>query len=217
MRSTRPLLRFACLFALIYGILIVPWPGWNTLYGGYFRAFNGLVLSTEGPVRIVRFKPSPPGSVLDTEIVVASADAVAAEGKLKALRLGLDSRGVGWIPTALLLSLVLSTPVAWTRRMWSVVLGTFSVHIFIVLTCAVDIWDKTLVPLGLDASDFMKFKVWVADGLEETLVIQLGASFVVPAIVWLFVTFNRNDLEAIQRLLGAGGKALASPAGGKKV
>ncbi len=204
MRPARPLIRFACIFALAYGALIAPWPRWNALYGGYFRAFNGAVLSSEGPGRIVRFQASPPGSTLDTEIVVAAAGQDSAGGKVKALRLMLDSRGVGWIPTALIVSLVVATQVPWARRLWALLAGTVLVHVFIILTSAAYIWDETLAPIGPGASAAARLGHWVADGLVETFVVQLGASFVVPAVIWLLVTFNRGDLEAAQRLLGTG-------------
>ena len=32
------------------------------------------------------------------------------------------------------------------------------------------------------------------NGLEETLITQLGASFVVPMLVWILVTFRADDI-----------------------
>jgi hypothetical protein len=208
------LVRFACLFVLIYGAMIAPWPGWNTFYGDGFRLLCGTFLESTGPNRTVRFRASPPGIPLDTEIVVADLGPKVADGRVKARLLRLDSRGVGWIPTALLFSLILSTPVPWKRRVWSLCLGMAAINAFIVFTAAVYIWNESVAPLGEGATATAWFVRWVGAGFEDTLVVQLGASFVVPSVLWLLVTFNRGDLEAAHRLFGPREKPGTAPESG---
>lgn len=203
MRRTNLLFRFFVVFASLYGTLIFPWPGWNAIYGKGYRGLNGLFLASEGPGKIVRFRASDPGKPLDTEIVVIEAGQAPVNGMFKARILCLDSRGVGWIPTALLMALIISTPIPWRRRLWALAIGMVTIHLFIVFIGEIYLWNETLPLEGSDTPVPERIERWIAGGLEETLVVQLGASFVVPAIVWIMVTFNREDLDRAQLLLDA--------------
>ena len=209
MRTT--IARFLFCFALYFGVLIVPWPGWNAFYGDYFRAI-GRAVFPEGSGRwIIRFEAArglrPP---LETAITVANREQVRADGRGPAKTLGLDTRSVGWVPTALTLALILASPVPWKRRGRALLWGLTLVHIFIFLSVGCYIWNES-ASLGL--ANIPAFWKPVADGLEETLVTQLGASFVMPALIWLVVTFRTKGssewiiFSDIRQVMGADGSA----------
>ena len=116
------ILHFAGAFALVYGLLIAPWPGWNAAYARGLRVLCGRsrwARTTRSS--IVRFRAASKGKPLDTEIVIVVIHAGWTQREAgRALVLGLDSRGVGWVPTALLAALVLATlrrgAAAWVVR-----------------------------------------------------------------------------------------------------
>ena len=191
-----PLLRrvagFLWRFVLIYGLLIAPWPGWSAAYGRWFRAFNqSIFVSNEH--RMLQFETardvSPP---LDTQITLANRDRVDARGHVPAKKLGLDSRGIGWVPTALLVALTLASPVTWCRRLRALLASLLIIHGYIALSVGCYIWNQST---DLDLVTLTPFWKAVAGGLEETLVTQLGPSFVVPALIWFVVTFRIRDLN----------------------
>lgn len=202
MRPIRTLVRFVCLFGVLYGLLIAPWPGWNSRYSQAFCYSCERLLGAEGADRIVRFERAPEGARLDTQIVLADPRQLAPDGMVKARVLGLDSRGVGWVPTALFSALVLATPVGWKRRLRSLAAGLLLMQAFIVLSVLAYIWNESLPATGPGASLVGTLTKRIAEGLQLTLVTQIGASFAVPAILWLLVCFDRRDIEAAQRILG---------------
>ena len=51
-----PIAGFLLRFVLIYGLLIFPWPGWNELYGEYFRGLGQVVFSRDDGNRLVLFE-----------------------------------------------------------------------------------------------------------------------------------------------------------------
>jgi hypothetical protein len=195
MRSLSPFYMFVGRFVLIYGLLIIPWPGFNDAYAGYFRALSRVVFSREGQLQIVKFEPIPegPDKKLDTKIVLANRFMLDSNGSGPARVLGLDTRGVGWMPTALLIVLVLSTPLTWRRRIRAFGLGLVAIHVFILLSVAVYIWNESDQTSGLDLVSLAPFWKTIVEGMEETLITQMGASFVVPVIVWLLVAFRQQD------------------------
>ena len=185
-------------FALGYGLLIVPWPGFNESYARYFRALGQMVFAQESGPRFVRFE-AVPGELrhsLDTRIALANRAHLDAQGSGPVRYLELDTRGIGWVPTALLLALVLATPVPWRRRVWALFFGVIAIHGFILFSVAVYLWNNS-TDLGL--LTLTPFWKQTTDGLEETLITQMGAGFVVPVLLWIAVTLRRQDGVRWQR------------------
>jgi hypothetical protein len=176
---------FMVRFVLVYGLLLVPWPGWPAAYGRYLHALGNAAFGRESARASVQVRGAinPPSPVIDTEILFAVPAAGAADPSAPRI-LGLDSRGVGWVPTALCLALVLATPLPWRRRLGALLLAALAVQTYILLVLGVYLWNQSggLLPVA-----FLPFNSTLGDGLEETLVTQIGPSFVVPALIWLAV------------------------------
>jgi len=211
----RTLLRFLIGFGLLYGLLILPWPGFKGAYGGYFQAL-GSAAFTSNAQRYVQFAPSPnPRFGIGVQITLANRAQADATGHGPARILELDARGIGWVPTALLFALVVASPVPWRRRGWALLWGMLLIHLFILFSVGCYVWNQSA---DLDLLALNSFGETVLGGLEETLIAQLGASFVAPVIIWLWVTFRLRDLAVFKdRIfyvpLGRDAKASPSPAG----
>ncbi len=186
--------RFALRFALIFGLLILPWPGWNDRYGGYFRGLGEAVFTCDDGKRAVIFTPyqgaaTEPG--LDTQITLANRDLLDSTGKGLTKKTELNTRSIGWVPTALTIALITATPIPWRRRIWALAGGTVLVHGFILFSLQSWIWNNSPELSLLQLSGFWKS---VADDLDYTLINQIGASFAVPVLIWIVVTFTSHDV-----------------------
>ena len=70
-----PWVRFFSLFALLYLVLVLPWPGWREAHARGFCALARLVLPAESGQRILRVDTVPPASrnhTLDTRLTIAN-------------------------------------------------------------------------------------------------------------------------------------------------
>jgi hypothetical protein len=186
---TRPkLFWFTVQFVLIYGILIAPWPGFGRAYGAYFRFVHRHIFSEESGHRLVRFEPEPlDHGPLDTRIAIVNLQRLDGEGRAQGKALALDSRSVGWIPTSIVLALVWATPLARHRRISASLAGLLMVHLFIVFSVGCYIWNQSAELGILKISPMAKV---VLSGLEQTFIVQLGASFIVPVVIWVLVSFR---------------------------
>lgn len=195
----RPVARFLASFAIIYGLFILPWPGWSALYGEYFRAFNRLIFVREGERRILFFAPLPgaPQNPLDTQITIANRDHLNAKGEAPALFLAVTSRGVGWVPTATLAALILASPVPWRRRAWALLCGMIALHGYIAGFIAVYLWNNTDESSGVQLVTLLPHWKPIVFGLCKTMTAS-GASFVVPVLLWIVLIFRREDLEQLK-------------------
>jgi hypothetical protein len=192
-----PILLATAKFVFIFGLLIFPWPGWNQAYSGYFRGLGDAVFSRPDDQRIVLFRAKEMQhgfSSLDSQMVIGNRASVDSSGKGLSKVLSLDTRSIGWTPTALTIALILSTPVPWRQRGWALVWGVILIHVFILFSLQVAIWNQSPALSLLDLSPFWKEMV---DALDYTLLVQLGASFSVPILIWILVTIRRQDLFRI--------------------
>lgn len=195
----RAVLRFLCWFVPIYTMLIIPWPGSRDLYGRYLRSVSNFVLVESNGRRILRFEEVPAGKrnhTLDTRITVANREQLDINGSGHAVMLDFDSRGIGWSPTALLIALVLATPVSWSQRFRALTWGLLAVHGLILFSIQIYIWNQSDGNSGLNLIELSPFLKTIVSGLEETLVTQLGASFALPLLIWICVTFRSDNLQA---------------------
>jgi hypothetical protein len=189
----RSLRGFLLRFALLFGLLILPWPGWHQAYGAYFRAFAQRVFEEHDGQRRMAFAPvAAPGDPFDTRISMGNRALLDADGKGLLMRTEVDSRSIGWIPTALTLALIVATPIAWSRRIPALAAGLVLVHVFIALTLQTWIWDNSP---GVSLLTLSASSKWVADQLQFAFLNQLGASFTVPVLIWVVVTFQRQDVR----------------------
>ncbi len=143
--------------------------------------------------RVVIFAPNesqPGASNLDTRMTMGNRDLLDAGGKGLLKRTELDTRSIGWVPTALTMALIVATPIPWRRRGLALLGGLILIHGFILFSLQTWIWNNSPDPSLMTLSTFWK---GVADELNYTFMTQLGASFSVPVIIWILVTFRRQD------------------------
>jgi hypothetical protein len=188
-----PLPGFLVRLAVIYALLIVPWPGFREGYGRYLQVLGQAVLGTDRGRPQVRFEtvPATERRGLDLRVALAHPERVDVRGMVPVQYLDLDSRGIGWVPTALTLALIAATPVPWRRRGWALLAGLLAVQAYVLACLAV---GASHAAAGFSPAAPATLWTQVIAALDETLVTQMGASFVVPVLIWILVTLRRQDL-----------------------
>ena len=188
------ILRFLLRFAVIFGLLILPWPGWSDTYAGAFRAVGNAIFGCDQPDKQLHFEAhvqTKGFSALDSRIVLVNR-AITRDGSHNpAVMLGLDTRSIGWVPTALTIALILGTPLPFRRLVLPLVCGLVLIHLFIIFSIAIYIWNESTTVSLVSLSPFVKE---IASDLEYTLITQLGISFTIPVLIWIVTVFRREDL-----------------------
>ncbi len=190
---SKPVVRFLLVFVVCYGLLIFPWPGWEPVYGAGFRAAAQTLLGGRSGDRFLRFQASerPTRPALTTTILLGNIRQAGPDGRGPMLPIQIDTRSLGWMPTAVFTALVLAAPTGWRRRLLSLGAGMILVHGYILGCLLALIWHRS-GEVGLVR--FNSFTAAWAAGLEATLVTHIWSSFAIPALIWLLVTFRADDL-----------------------
>ena len=184
--------------ALIYLLLVTPWPGVRDWFGDVFRAAGQEVLGRVGGDGVTNFEAyEDKNGEFDTRIWLANRTYVRGDGKAPAMDMYVDSHGSTWLPLSLVCALVLATPVSWRRRLVGLGIGLAATAAF----CVFRVWISMLwnYQQGVDAKIHLFKDAPVTDYLLETLdTIMLnpyGPSFAVAVVVWLAVMFRWSEIR----------------------
>jgi hypothetical protein len=192
-RAPNRLYRSLLLFLVLFGLLVFPWPGFDELYGSYFRGFGMFFLGRNDSTEVLRFDRHilvHDFTTLNTQISLSNPQLADAQGNYPGVQTSLDTRSIGWVPTALTMALIAASPIPWRRKIGALAVGVVLVHLLILFTVETWIWSESPAVSLLHLS---AFEQRVADALRYTFLEQLGVSFSAPILIWLLTTFRRQD------------------------
>lgn len=181
---------FVVRLAVLYGLLILPWPGWRATYAGAYRTAANVIFGSFGPDGIVVFREHPQKTKwLDTEIAIRrrSSPAVGTTDH--------NSRLTGYLPAALMLALAGATPMAFRKRIPLAFWGLLMVHGFIVARLYVDLLYWFSADGGWTMYHPGPWARAVLNQAFEFLVAAPTCSFLVPVLIWLLLLFLSGRQE----------------------
>jgi len=179
---------------LFYALLMIPWPGVIAGYGFVFRACGNIFFRSFGPAGRVYFAPISPlpagKDAKDTSVTLENIQTRGARGTMD-----MNSRLMGYLPTAFAAALILATPVPWSRRLWALTWGVLLMSCFAGIELALRLLDAFS-----DKNVLAVFSLGpTAKATVLTLLKVLGMSpvsaYIAPIFVWVLVTFRRGDWE----------------------
>lgn len=195
MRWPNMLLKHFTRFGICYAILIIPWPGFSRAYAAGFRAAGRLLAPRESSPWVVSFEAAGnPASPLDTRILVANRRQAAPDGRCRAVALDLDTRSIGWIPTALLLALLVATPAPFSVHLRETAAGFLIMQGYVAAAVWAHIVFHADAASGLALARLSPLESVVFAALDETLIRQLGTGFVLAAAIWMVFALRRRDI-----------------------
>jgi len=207
MFQAKTILGFSLRFLLVFGILIAPWPGMYTHYAKLFRASANVLFRSFGSTGLVHLQPidqpfDPRMEIsdsvdadIDTEVILLNREEVNRRLLTHFIRIGsFNLMYFAYMPTVLLVALVLATSGSWARRGTSLLLGVMLIHTWIVFKLLVPILARShQFPPELSFYVLSPFWNKPFDILKEHYVLTPEPSFAVAVLVWLIVSFpGRN-------------------------
>ncbi len=191
-----PLKKFLIRFALVYVLLLLPWPGFHAAFDGYFRAFGGMLFGGQTEHSEITFETTKGSRWMDqTRIVIVNKALMNYDGSGPVRNFDFDAHAVGWRPIALLAALIYATPISWGRRTRAFAFGAIGIHAFLIFFLAVGIWSEANeLPLAffVPVTPFWKA---VATDVRTMVVAQIG--LFIPVLVWILVTFRRAEMIGV--------------------
>ncbi len=183
------ILKFVVRLLLVYGLLVIPWPGLVRGYGRVFCRVADAVLGSSGQV-IVQFRPiKSPADEKDVEI------AVKKNGSRMVYTTPITTRLAGYLPTATVVALVLATAIPWRRKWKALLWALLGVHLFIWIKMAIGVFYSKSVARLTPFFEFDEFWTNATFRFYEMIGRQPTISYTVPVIIWILVTLRWSDFE----------------------
>ncbi|HVP10334.1 MAG TPA: hypothetical protein VMV94_04005 [Phycisphaerae bacterium] len=186
----RPVTGFFVKLIFIYGLLIAPWPYLASAYLAFFRASGNLFLSSIGPAGAVRFEhQSPPDDEWATKLSFKNRR-TGAEGTLERC----NARH-WYLMAALVTALIVATPIRWSRKWKSLLLGLVAANVIMALGMWLNLVEVFSGDGPLAQFKLSPFRAGALNVAVRILAQSPEVPFAVPIFIWLLVTLRRGDLR----------------------
>ncbi len=213
-----PLKRISVFFFLsliLYGVLAMPWLGLQGAYRAGFCKVGNIVF------RFIPIAGNSSAYFQANPELEGEKDVTIWMQKLRGRRvrgaLDINSALTGYRALIFLVAMVVATPIAWKRRVWALVWGMLLVNAFVTLRVWLKLYDAFSNP---GPAYFFKMGESTKELLHWCTLILFQApemNFIVPAFIWLLVSFRRNDLALLLGQTPAGEKSRESRPSEKRV
>jgi hypothetical protein len=184
MFGRRRLAGFCLRFLLWYALLMAPWPGVQRAYRVGFTKVGELVFGSFGSPGAVRFEALDDQQPIDVAVYLRLP---RADGGVKTVRT--NTRGVGYFPTVVAASLILATPIPWSRRGRALFWGLVLVNVFVGVRLAI------VLAYGWYYDSSAEPTLWSRTALTAVAELSSGrvGSYLGPILIWIAVSFRRGD------------------------
>ncbi len=193
MLRTRTLLLFLLKATVIYALLAAPLSMYDEAYGKFYRNLAGKMVGRFHDSGFVRFTSMSKPEM--THLNIGNYKLALADGSFDTAAVDINTRILGYLPTVLLISLVLASPVPWRRKLLALPAGFILVMGLVLFKQYIFILDQCVKNPFLKLTDYSGFSKSLFDFTNTFINIS---SFTVPyfvVVIWLLVTFRISDLK----------------------
>lgn len=180
--------------ALLYGLLSAPVPAFDKAYGDFYRGLAKKVFGKFRETGFVIFSEMKDPAMTHTNL--GNYKVPKPDGSFDTAAIDINTRILGYLPTILLISLVIASPVGFRRKMIALALGIFLTMLLILFKHWISlIWLAQQTPW----LQLANYTCWKLSVLTFTNTFISSSSFTVAYFViaiWLLVTFRMEDLKS---------------------
>ena len=130
--SIKIALGFLGRFIVIYALFTGLWFYVDASYAHTFRVLGNLILGdlgTQGIIHFLPLEPDPKTEHKDTALLLTSQANLAQE-QVNLSWVIISSRDSAYIPTTLVMALILASPLSWQRKQLALLHGFILIHLF---------------------------------------------------------------------------------------
>lgn len=177
----------------LYAVLMLPW--FDDAYASAFRAGANVFFRNVGDTGRAYFRPnSVEHPTEDTTVEFGNLRVPGARGAFE-----IDTRNMGYLATAFLISLILATPIPWSRRLIGLLIGLALISVFAAFRLylqLVDVYSQSNPLSVYTLSPFWQKGLLI---LKKVLSMTPVTMYIAPVFVWILVCFRRSDLARFVR------------------
>lgn len=200
--ATHLILGFLGRFIFVYALFTGLWFSVDTHYAQAFRALGNLILGDLGTQGIVHFLPLEVDAKTehkDTALLLTT-QANLAQQQVELSWVIVSSRDSAYIPTVLLIALILASPISGLRKQLALFHGLILIHVFIGLRLLVAIAYAFSHNPNLAMLRLTPFWQTLLDIAAQVFTEYIGILYIMPVFIWLLVTLRQSDWQQLKPL-----------------
>jgi len=193
--TPKGIIRFFCLFMLVFGLLMALWPRLGRAYTKFYSAGAAFLYGSIGSTGTVTFEPLE-DSEHDLHVTLYNRARLAPDGGIARIRTCHNSRHAGYMYAAFLAALILATPIPARRKVWALFFGMILIHGLATIQLGLRIFHAFHNrPLSMFAlSPFCRRVLSICN---QAFAVNVTFGFVVCVFIWILVCFRRSDWARI--------------------
>ena len=197
MLNKKTLLLFLLKAALIYGLLAIPLSFYDETYGKFYRACGKTLFDTFRGDGFAKFEDGPAREI--TQVGIGNYALVRPDNTAMVFAFAINTRYLGYLPTILLICLILASPVPWKRKIVALMIG------FLLVTCLIMFkqWIELLVICEqnswLKLTDFSPTQKKMLDFGNKVLSKNSSTILYFVVAIWLLITFRLDDVRPVKK------------------
>ncbi len=197
MFRTKPLLFFIIKAAVIYILLAAPVSFFDGVYGKIYRKCASTLFHRFHGKGFAQFTEGEDKAII--RVNVGNLNQIRKNNTAPTTFGYLNIRYLGYLPTILLITLILASPVTWKRKAMALILGLVLLNAIIILEQWLHLMFLSIRATWLNLVDFSESKKNTINLAYNYLVQIQGISRFLVVLIWLLVTFRKTDLKILMR------------------
>ena len=198
MLKKRPFLRIILIFVITLAGLILIYPVFRKTYVGFLLAAGNRYMSTPGKDALINFRENEESRDLDMVLYIGNSAKMKKDFKSAYyLITKASSFYIAWIELALIMSLILASPVPILRKMIVLVIGFLFAHIIVFLKLLIQAYYVCNHNPGLEILMLSASKLKIIDLLQDQFVDTVQPSLILMVFFWILITFRLNDYKKL--------------------
>jgi len=194
MLRSKTLLLFLLKALLIYGLFSAPFTFYDEAYGKFYRKVAGVFFSKFRETGFVKFREWKAPAT--THVNVGNYALVRPDGTSRTTFVDINTRYLGYIPTILLISLVLASPVPWKRKTIALITGLILVMLLIMFKQWIALLSLCEESQWLELTNFTGTRKTLLTFTNTFISVSSSAVLYFVVAVWLLVTFRVEDFRS---------------------
>ena len=185
--------KFLAIFLVAYVLMMLPQTGIGRKYADFYCAVGNKLFHNFGDGGFVLLKREK--AVQDINIFISNTSKIK-DGKLEGRNFHQDSGLVGFFYTALLIALILATPLGWKRKIIALIIGFILITAFAMLKLYITLYYYFSISpwLGLFQEEATKESInfWT-----NYIARQMTAGYTLVVIIWLAVSIGKKEWKKL--------------------
>ena len=201
----RPFLLFTVSFFLFFAFFLVITPVINKQYARSIISIsrpllNSFINKNKELKRIVLAKISKENPVF-IQYQIKFLDKKFSNGNIVVKMTQIDSQKEFLYPSFFLLALILATPVAWKRKLWSLGIGFLFMNLYLIYKILIQILDNYKNPyIALfDLPEPFYSIIYYSNYFLHLT--GFSSSYVIPVVIWVISVLRMKDLDKMKEML----------------